>query len=580
MPEFIDITGQKFGDWTVLEYLGNQRWLCECSCENHTRRAVLGKTLRNGKSKSCGHSTNQFKDLTGQEFGKWKVIEFTGDGRYKCQCSCEDKTVKIIDRASLVGGSSTNCGCVRRDKLVERNQAGRIKLEGKHIGEWDVIKYLGDKHYLCQCSCGKFKSVAGRDLREGISTSCGHNNGRNLIKDITGQKFGELTVKRYLGHKIWECECSCENHTIVQVRKGNLLNGSTRSCGCKRYDRLSKEDIMSAIDKYKEANNELPFIKDLSDILDRHEAHIRRYIKNYELEQYINKKFDSRAERDIYNMFGNDKRVLLHSRDVITPQELDIYIPEKKLAIEFNGTYWHSDIYKDKKYHQQKTLACARKNIQLIHIFEYEWEDEEKRRKIVNYINKLCGNTDTIKIGARELEVKKVNSMDTCEFLDKYHLQKSAKSEVNIGAYHKDELIGVMTFGKPRFNSNYEYEIHRLCWNPKYAVSGGTERLFRHFVREYKPKSIITYSDISKFTGNVYTRIGFNVIKEKPITDPNYVWVNTRTNDTLTRYQTMKHILIEEGLGLEDQTEDEIMNNLGYLKVYDSGNMRLEWKES
>ena len=100
--------------------------------------------------------------------------------------------------------------------------------------------------------------------------------------------------------------------------------------------------------------------------------------------------------------------------------------------------------------------------------------------------------------------------------------------------------------------------------------------MFKRFIRDNSPKSIITYCDISKFTGNVYSRLGFKADKDC-ITEPNYVWVKPLGNIVLKRYQTMKHKLIEDGLGNENQTEDEIMENLGFLKIYDSGNLRLSW---
>jgi hypothetical protein len=101
--------------------------------------------------------------------------------------------------------------------------------------------------------------------------------------------------------------------------------------------------------------------------------------------------------------------------------------------------------------------------------------------------------------------------------------------------------------------------------------------MFSYFLKQYNPTSIITYSDISKFTGNCYTKIGFKPIQPNPITEPNYVWVSADKNTVLSRYQTQKQRLIDEGLGTEDQTEDNIMSMLNFLKVYDSGNIRLEW---
>ena len=87
--------------------------------------------------------------------------------------------------------------------------------------------------------------------------------------------------------------------------------------------------------------------------------------------------------------------------------------------------------------------------------------------------------------------------------------------------------------------------------------------------------SIITYSDITKFTGNTYPKLGFKV---ECILDPNYVWVNPNNFEVFTRYQTMKHKLVESGLGDESQTEDSIMEGLGFLKVYDCGNLKLSWR--
>ena len=131
-----------------------------------------------------------------------------------------------------------------------------------------------------------------------------------------------------------------------------------------------------------------------------------------------------------------------------------------------------------------------------------------------------------------------------------------------------------MTFGKPRFNNNYEWELIRLCWKAGVRVIGGAPKLFKYFKDKYNPTSIISYCDISKFNGKVYKKLGFEL---DGITEPTYVWVDNYTGEVLSRYQTMKHKLVEQGLGTEVQTEDEIMENLGYLKIYDCGNARYIW---
>lgn len=96
--------------------------------------------------------------------------------------------------------------------------------------------------------------------------------------------------------------------------------------------------------------------------------------------------------------------------------------------------------------------------------------------------------------------------------MNKYHLQNFAKLSINLGLYDSDELVSIMTFGKPRFDSNYDFEIIRYCTKSGITIAGGAERLFSNFVNAHKNASIITYSDISKFTVNIYLKLGFNVV--------------------------------------------------------------------
>lgn len=166
----------------------------------------------------------------------------------------------------------------------------------------------------------------------------------------------------------------------------------------------------------------------------------------------------------------------------------------------------------------------------------------------------------------------------TRAFEETYHLQGSANSTVNLGLYNNDELVGLMTFGKPRFNNNFEWELIRLCYKTGTIVIGGTEKLFKYFLNNYKPKSIISYCDISKFDGNTYLKLGFET-SQSALTTPNYVWVSPERDIVLTRYQTQKQKLLDMGYEEFGNTETEIMENLDFIKVSDCGNLRFEWKE-
>ena len=82
---------------------------------------------------------------------------------------------------------------------------------------------------------------------------------------------------------------------------------------------------------------------------------------------------------------------------------------------------------------------------------------------------------------------------------------------MRLGLYYDDKLVQVMTFGKPRYNRRYDYELLRLCTRAGYSVTGGAERLFNYFVKYYAPKSVISYCDNSKFNGDVYHKLGFKL---------------------------------------------------------------------
>ena len=131
----------------------------------------------------------------------------------------------------------------------------------------------------------------------------------------------------------------------------------------------------------------------------------------------------------------------------------------------------------------------------------------------------------------------------------------------------------------PRFDKNAQYEILRLAWNSNYAVIGGTEKMFKCFVSKYNPESVITYVDISKFSGMCYINLGFKKHQDNFITEPNYKWVHAYENYVLSRYQTQKNILIKNGLCTDDDTEDSTMERAGFLKIYDSGNAKFIWEK-
>lgn len=393
--------------------------------------------------------------------------------------------------------------------------------------------------WLCRCDCGTEREVLSKNLRDGRSTACGECEFSKTKRiDLTGKTFGEWHVDSYAGDKYWNCTCSCG-------RQRKVPGFALRTRGIQQCGHTSR----------------------LIDSTDQHPE------KTYNIDLEVYNELKSLIDEDSIKI--HDKTVLKALN-----QELDFYIPQKKLAIEVDGSYWHSQKLKDPKYHQNKSLECLNAGVRLIHIFEYEWIQDETREKIKQLLrNALDSNIQTVY--ARKCYIKEIDTDIEKEFLNSYHLQGYASSSIKYGLYSQqdDELISIMTFGASRFNNQYQYELIRYCNKPQIRVIGGAEKLFKRFIKDHNPEQIISYCSLSKFNGGVYSRLGFDRA-DRFITEPNYVWVPYNfSNDktVLTRYQTQIKKLKDQGLDVYGHTEDEIMQNRGYFKIYDSGNMRFIW---
>lgn len=269
-----------------------------------------------------------------------------------------------------------------------------------------------------------------------------------------------------------------------------------------------------------------------------------------------------------------------NNRDIIKPKQLDFYIPSQRLAIEYNGLYWHSTLNSRSsidwsKYHLEKTIACKNQNITLIHIFEDEWF---KKQPIVKSIiaSKITNNNQVIY--ARKCTIKQVDSKLARSFLEENHLQGYNHAKLIYGLFFEDDLVQIISFGKSRFQKNNSWEIYRLCSKLNVSVVGGTERLFNHFVKENNPQCVISYSDNRYFTGNTYKRLGFENVG---YTAPSYFYVSEKDGCT-TRYNRMKFQKHKLKTILEKYdhclSEDENMKNNGYGKIWDCGTTKWVWK--
>lgn len=278
-------------------------------------------------------------------------------------------------------------------------------------------------------------------------------------------------------------------------------------------------------------------------------------------EQKITEYIQSLTSYKVYNRSPENKRI-------IDKREIDIYIPELKLGIEYDGLFYHSeDNGKGKNYHLQKTELCKEKGIQLIHIFEDEWI--EKQDIVKARLKHLILNSNKHRIFARKCEVREIDNVTKDNFLRKYHIQGKDISKIRLGLFFNNYLVAVMTFIKSRFSEKYEYELSRYATVSNFTIIGGAGKLLTYFERTYKPKSIITYADRRWSQGKLYYKLGFQYSHSSA---PNYFYV--KNQHRFSRLLFQKHKL-NKLLQIFDPnlSEAQNMKNNGYDRIFDCGNL-------
>jgi len=256
------------------------------------------------------------------------------------------------------------------------------------------------------------------------------------------------------------------------------------------------------------------------------------------------------------------------TQKIIPPMELDIYVPDKKFAIEFNGSHWHSESVLDsinaRNKHINKTKACREKGIQLFHIFEKTWEERESQ--ILNFIKATLGKNENV-IGARQCKI----SHDKCDdFIEENHIQGKSIGIIRyFNLVYDGGIIATMT-ASPHHRQNVEGTpviLNRLCFKDDYQINGGSKRLFKHFVEWSKIAGfdrIISWSDSSWSEGSIYTELGFKFEKEYR---PDYFYWDVKNNRYVSKQSQRK-----KNTGCPpDITEREWCQQRGLFRIWDCG---------
>jgi len=383
----------------------------------------------------------------------------------------------------------------------------------------------------------------------------------------------DYSLVEYKNNKL-HIDVICTIHGVFKTRPDNHIN---KSSGCPKCKNIKvKKDLTDSQEdfllKAEKTHGDLYDYGDVVYVKSHNKVKIRckkhgifeqkpyGHIQGYGCPKCVNK--ISKAEQEIFDFINNIVPCRQSDRKTLGKREIDILIPSKNLAFEYNGLFYHSDKYKGANELILKTLACEEKDLKLVHIFEDEWVFKEDivKSKIRNILNAVKN-----KIIAQETVVKEVDTKTANQFLEENHIQGKTKSKIRVGLYYKDELVSLITLRQIKEES---FELIRSCDKINTDVIGGTLKLLEYFEQVYKPKQLVCYVDRRWSEGDSYFELGFTFCY---LSKPNYFY--TKGQKRFSRFGFRKEVLIKEGFDKE-KTEKQIMEERGFFRVYDCGTMK------
>lgn len=301
-----------------------------------------------------------------------------------------------------------------------------------------------------------------------------------------------------------------------------------------------------------------------------------------------------REVKEVLLSIDPNLHIMTNTKKIITPYELDLFLPDYKIGIECNPTETHNssiNMFQRKtdpdptpyKYHQMKSDLCENKNIFLFHIFGPDWN--HRKDVIISMLRNLLDKND-YKIYGRKTIIKEIPSEESSKFLNINHRQGNANASIRIGLFYREELVSVMTFGKMRQSigtsvkddTSNTWELVRFCNKMNTSVIGGASKLFKYFIEKYNPKEIRSFSDRAHTRGNLYKTLGFHELRRS---SAGYVWVDYKTDIAYHRInaqkQNIKKFLKDDNIDIENLTEIQMMESYGFVQLFDSGTITWQW---
>lgn len=482
-------------------------------------------------------------------------------------------------------------GCPKCDKRTFKQRQLIKKFKEKHGDKYDYSKFIFIKMKEKSCIIcpkhGEFLQTPEKHLLGRGCPICA-NKKRNEKRVLKLEDFIKRADKIHNGFYDYsktefENEHSkaviiCPVHGEFKQTIADHLHGSgCKQCAVEKQRMTTEEFIDKATiihgGKYDYCESKVTKTKDHVDIICPIHGKYKQKVESHLKGSGCPKcgKVKSNGEDLLYEficgLIGKDKVERRNRKILPNNKELDIYISSKRLAIEYNGVYWHSEKFgKGQNYHLDKLNECNKKHIKLIQIFEDEFFDHTDivYSKIRHALGKSEGLT---KIYARKCQIKQIKPEAAQKFLINNHIEGYVRSTVHLGCFYKKKLVAVSSFKKEKNDwslARFASDINKLC-------IGMCGKMLKYFIKEYKPSCIKAFADkrwTTDINHNLFTKVGFRI--DKTI-KPDYKYIKKGGYKRLHKSNYKKKILSKKYDYPMTMTEKEMCNKLGMERIWDCG---------
>ena len=429
--------------------------------------------------------------------------------------------------------------CELCEKECGNDQSFSNHIQAKHkirIRDY-YLKYVNPEATIFCAECGKETKFL--DFRRGFQKYCGLKCVGASFSSSSERK--ELFRKSYMKNNMKEIQAKREKTNFE--RYGNKCANNVKEIQDRNFVDMRDKQIVKVKEYLKlydielageyKNNRQKTTFKCLKCGKEFQETYDRLCKKKCKC-PYERERSRSAGEEEILQFILEYEDKIFSNTPIGGGYELDIFIPEKNLAFEYCGLYWHSEKRRrdPQNCHNIKLKMCNEINVKLIQIFEDEWVEKRDivQSRIINALDR-CSH----QINSKKCSIKLISELEKKEFLENNHLNGDDSSIIFLGAYYKNMLVAVMTFVK----EDHNWKISRFCFHIGYQISKIYSKFLDHFKKNYKWKEIIEYTDRRWNSGKSQIDAGFEL---ESITEPNcwytkngYTRMETPTSDKCYR---------------------------------------------